>query len=80
MSQFRTSFKVGVFLGYRQLKRASRWTTGLIVFIMTLTFLNLVVVSGILIGLIVGGNIANRNQYTGDVILTTPYGKNDIQQ
>ena len=78
MSNFRTSLKVGIFLGTRQLKRASRWTTGLIVFIMTLTFLNLVVVSGILIGLIVGGNNANREQYTGDVIFTTLSGKSDI--
>jgi ABC-type lipoprotein release transport system permease subunit len=78
MSNFRTSLKVGIFLGIRQLKRANRWTTGLIVFIMTLTFLNLVVVSGILIGLIVGGNNANREQYTGDVIMTTLSGKSDI--
>jgi putative ABC transport system permease protein len=78
MSRLATSLKVGIFLGVRQLKRASRWTTGLIVFIMTLTFLNLVVVSGILVGLIVGGNNANREQYTGDVILTTLSGKSDI--
>ena len=79
MSRLSTSIRVGVFLGVRQLKRANRWTTGLIVFIMTLTFLNLVVVSGILVGLIVGGNVANRQQYTGDVIMTTPYGKSDIE-
>lgn len=79
MARFSTSLRVGIFLGVRQLRRANRWTTGLIVFIMTLTFLNLVVVSGILIGLIAGGNVANRNQYTGDVIMTTPYGKSDIE-
>lgn len=80
MSNLSTSFKVGWFLGVRQLRRANRWTTGLIVFIMTLTFLNLVVVSGILIGLIVGGNNANREQYTGDVIMTTLSGKSDIER
>lgn len=80
MSKLSTSFKVGMFLGIRQLKRANRWTTALIVFIMTLTFLNLVVVSGILIGLIVGGNNANREQYTGDVIMTTLSGKNNIEK
>lgn len=80
MSSFGTSLKVGIFLGVRQLKRANLWTTGLIVFIMTLTFLNLVVVSGILVGLIVGGNNANRDQYTGDVIMTTLSGKSDIQR
>jgi ABC-type lipoprotein release transport system permease subunit len=78
MNQFITSCKLGIFLGIRQLKRSSRWTTGLIVFIMTLTFLNLVVVSGILIGLIEGGNNANKEQFTGDVILTTRAGKSDI--
>lgn len=78
MSQFLISFKLGIFLGIRQLKRSSRWTTGLIIFIMTLTFLNLVVVSGILIGLIVGGNNANRAQYSGDVLVTTLSGKSDI--
>ncbi len=78
MGSFVTSLKVGWYLGVRQLKRANQWTTGLIVFIMTLTFLNLVVVSGILIGLIVGGNNANRDQYTGDVIMTTLSGKSDI--
>lgn len=80
MAKFSTSLKVGIFLGVRQLKRANRWTTGLIIFIMTLTFLNLVVVSGILIGLIVGGNNANRQQYTGDVIMTTLAGKQTIEK
>lgn len=80
MSNFGTSLRVGVFLGVRQLRRASKWTTGLIIFIMTLTFLNLVVVSGILVGLIVGGNNANREQYTGDVIMTTLSGKSDIRR
>jgi ABC-type lipoprotein release transport system permease subunit len=69
---------VGIFLGMRQLRRANRSTTILIISIMTFTFLNLVVVSGILVGLIVGGNIANRNQYTGDVIATTLSGKTAI--
>lgn len=80
MAKFSTSLKVGIFLGIRQLKRANRWTTGLIIFIMMLTFLNLVVVSGILIGLIVGGNNANRQQYTGDVIMTTLAGKQTIEK
>lgn len=80
MSHFTTSFKLGAFLGIRQLRRSNKWTTGLIVFIMTLTFLNLVVVSGILVGLIVGGNNANREQYTGDVLMTTLSGKTEIEK
>src|SRR3989344_854955 len=69
---------VGWFLAKRQIKGSNRSTTMLIIFIMTLTFLNLVVVSGILIGLIEGGNRANREQYTGDVIITTIAGEPDI--
>lgn len=40
-------------------------------FVMVLTFLNLVVVSGILVGLIQGSVEAARTQYTSDVIIST---------
>lgn len=70
---------VAWFLAKRAIKRSNRWTTALIIFIMMLTFLNLVVVSGILIGLIEGGNIANREQYTGDLIVKTEAGKPYIE-
>lgn len=36
------TIRVGMFLGIRQLRRANIWTTALIVFIMMLTFLNMV--------------------------------------
>ena len=67
-------FLVGWFLSKRQVKGSNKSTTFLIIFIMMLTFLNLVVVSGILIGLIEGGNRANKDQYTGDLIVTTLVG------
>jgi ABC-type lipoprotein release transport system permease subunit len=70
--------RVGWFLAKRQVKGSNKGTTFLIVFIMMLTFLNLIVVSGILIGLIEGGNRANREQYTGDVIVNTINGKTSI--
>ena len=79
MKNFFTTIRVGTFLGVRQLRRANIWTTLLIVFIMMLTFLNMVVVSGILVGLIEGGNIANRQQYTGNVIITKLSGKPYIE-
>lgn len=69
-----TSLRVGFLLGVRQIQRASIWTTLLIIFIMTLTFLNLVGVSGILVGLIEGSVEANRNQYTGNVFISTLSG------
>ncbi|MEZ4210955.1 MAG: FtsX-like permease family protein [Candidatus Paceibacterota bacterium] len=73
-----TALRVGFFLGIRQIKKSSKWTTALIIFIMMLTFLNLVGVSGILVGLIEGSVKANREQYSGNVLLTTPKGESYI--
>jgi putative ABC transport system permease protein len=78
IKKFGNIIRVGWFLAKRQVRGSNKATTMLIVFIMMLTFLNLVVVSGILIGLIEGGNIANKEQYTGDVIVKTIAGKIDI--
>jgi len=64
------SIKVGWFLGYRQLKRSSLWSNLLIVLIMILTFLNLVVISGLLVGLIQGASNAVKNHYIGDIIIS----------
>lgn len=64
-----TALSVGWFLALRQIKRSSKWTTVLIIFIMTLTFLNLVVVNGILVGLVEGSSRAYRQQYSGDFII-----------
>src|SRR6056297_990184 len=64
------SLRIGLLLGIRQIQRASYWTTGLIIFVMTLTFLNLIAVSGILIGLIEGSERAVQRFSLGDVIVT----------
>ena len=77
MPQF---IRIGFFLALRQVRRASKWTTGLIIFVMTLTFLNLVVVSGILVGLIEGSVEANKTYYTSDVILSNLSKKDYIEQ
>lgn len=63
----------------RQIQRANIWTTALIIGIMMLTFLNLVGVSGILVGLIEGSVKANREQYSGNVLLTTLSGEKYIE-
>ena len=73
------NIRVGFYLAWRQLRRASLWTTGLIVFVMLLTFLNLVVVTGVLVGLVEGINESYRTQYTGDIILSAPAGKDYIE-
>lgn len=77
MPQF---IRLGYFLAWRQVRRANKWTTGLIIFVMTLTFLNLVVVSGILVGLIEGAVQANKEFYTSDIIISTLPKKDYIEQ
>jgi putative ABC transport system permease protein len=70
---------VGLFLAKRELKRANKWTTSLIVFVMLLTFLNLVVVSGILVGLIQGSLDQNKKFSSGDVIVSSFLNRNKIE-
>lgn len=71
--------KIGFFLANRQVRRASKWTTGLIIFVMVLTFLNLTVVSGVLVGLIDSSIKAQRQYQTSDVFITTLDKKDYIE-
>ncbi|MBU6321666.1 MAG: hypothetical protein KGI78_03025 [Patescibacteria group bacterium] len=64
------NIRVGWYLAVRQIRRASLYTTGLIVFVMLLTFLNLVVVTGLLVGIVVGIGNQFKSQETGDVVLS----------
>ena len=66
-----TYFKVGAFLGVRQIRRGNIWINLLIISIMTLTFLSLIVIPGILVGLTEGSFEQNREHLTGDVYMTT---------
>lgn len=76
----KSALRVGFLLGIRQIQKANVWTTALIIFIMMLTFLNLVGVSGILVGLIEGSVKANREQYSGNVLISTPKGESYIER
>ncbi len=62
--------RIGLLLGFRQIQRTSKWTTLLIIFVMMFTFLNLIAVSGILVGLIVGAERAVRENSIGDIIIS----------
>jgi putative ABC transport system permease protein len=73
-------FRIGLLLGLRQIQRASIWTNILIVFVMALTFLNLIAVSGILVGLIVGAERAVREDSLGDVIISAKDGDDHIKE
>ena len=64
------TIRIGLLLGLRQIQRANLWTTALIIFVMMFTFLNLIAVSGILVGLITGAEIAVREESLGDVIIS----------
>jgi ABC-type lipoprotein release transport system permease subunit len=72
-------YRVGAFLAYRQVKRSSIWTTTLIIAVMALTFLNLVVVNGVLVGLIESSVQAHRERGSGDVVITKLDQKNEIE-
>lgn len=66
-----TSLNLGVFLALRQVRRSSVGTTSLIIFVMMLTFLNLVVVRGVLVGLIQSSTDLFKEKYAGDLIIST---------
>lgn len=74
-----TEIRVGLFLAIKQITRSTWWTTSLIIFVMVLTFLNLVVVSGILVGLIQGAVEQERLQFTSDVIVSSLDDKRFIE-
>lgn len=77
---FYRNIKVGWFLAKRELWRANKWTTSLIVVVMTLTFLNLIVVSGILVGLIQGSEDAQKKYAIGDLLITPFLNRSVILQ
>lgn len=76
---FWLDIKIAWFMASRQILRSNIWTTLLIIGVMVLTFLNLVVVSGILVGLIEGSVRAFKQYYTGDVIVSTLQQKDYIE-
>jgi len=79
-NSFSQNLIVGWFLAKRDIKRGSVGTTALIVSVMTLTFLNLVVVSGILVGLIQGSEDAQRQYSIGDIVITSFLNRSYIEQ
>lgn len=77
--EYSNALYVGWFLAFRQLRHSGKGTTSLIIFIMVLTFLNLVVVSGLLTGLIAGSFKQFRESYSGEVIITSAQGRSYIE-
>lgn len=79
IDEFLISIKLGFFLAFRQIKRSNKATTALIIFVMTLTFLNLVVVRGVLVGLIEGVSKVYKEVSTGDVFISNLPKKDYIE-
>lgn len=79
MKQFLNTLSLGFFLAIRQVTRGSKWATGLIVFIMMLTFLNLVATSGFLVGIVEGASRAFKEQWTGDLMIVNRNEKDYIE-
>ncbi len=77
--QIIVSIKVGYFLAVRDINRANKWTTILITFVMMLTFLNLIVIRGILVGLTEGSVRSYRERYTGNIFLSVLDKKSYIE-
>jgi len=67
-------------LAIRQVRRTNFWANSLIVTIMVLTFLNLIVVSGILVGLIEGAVQAINKHYLGDIFISNLKEKHYIER
>lgn len=65
-----SSIQVAFFLAVRYIMRTSLWQTLLVVFVMVLTFLNLVVVTGLLVGLIDGALKGYNERYAGDILIS----------
>jgi len=73
------NFKIGYFLAIRQLFRGNRRSVVLVIAVMVFTFLNLVAVSGILVGLIEGSSVAYKTKYIGDFVISPLANKKTIQ-
>jgi len=75
-----SSAKVGWFLATRDIKQSNFWTTSLIVFVMSLTFLNMILIGGILLGLAEGMVNSFAQYYSSEVFITPSSKKLVIEQ
>jgi ABC-type lipoprotein release transport system permease subunit len=71
------SFSIGLFLATKDLQHSNPWTTLLITFVMTLTFLNMILIGGILLGL-AQGMVGSFKQYYSSDLFITPSSQNTI--
>ena len=70
MNKEGSSLSVGWFIAVREIRRSNPWTTALIIFVMTLTFFNMLLLGGILIGVAQGLFSSFRNYYSSDILVS----------
>jgi ABC-type lipoprotein release transport system permease subunit len=68
-TKLQKDLSVGQFLAVRELKRNNPWSTALIIFVMSLTFLNMVLMGGVLIGLAEGMMNSFKTYYSSDILI-----------
>lgn len=77
---FLHDLRVAGFIALRDILRGNRWASALTILLITLTFVNLVVVGGVLVGLIESSSLSNRVRYSSDIILSPLSEKAYIEQ
>ncbi len=80
MFKIPNSYKVAWLLATTRVKRSGVLSNLLIILVMTLTFLNLLVVRGILVGLPEGAIKANEEKYYADVFVSVPTNKKHMDR
>ncbi len=73
-----TNFKNGFFLGSRAVKKTGFVSKSVIIFMMVLTFLNLVVVRGVLVGIPDSSFENTRLFETGDILISKIEGESEV--
>lgn len=79
LKKLNTTFSVAFLLARRQIFRGNFWVNFLIIVVMVISILNLIGVSGILVGLLEGSFRANRQEFSGDVYINTLADENSIE-
>lgn len=80
INNFVNDVTVGRFLATHELKRNNPWSTMLIIFVMSLTFFNMVLMGGILTGLADGMMNSFKTYYSSDILIKPASNKLFISQ
>ncbi len=67
MDNFNSSIKVGIFLASKDIRRNNVWTTALVVFVMSLTFFNMLLMGGLLMGITQGMEQTFKKYYSANI-------------